>query len=167
MITIIVEDGTGLADANSYATLAYVKTYAEEHGATLPTDDETIKQYMIQAMDYIASFSSYMRGVRTTKIQSLDYPRSGVYIYGNLNAYNIIPVQLMNAQAQLVCDIQTSGPLFESTAAFATKSIKVGPITIERAIGSNTTVKPAPSHPLAMSYLSLLFAGWGSSRTVR
>lgn len=128
-IEIIVEDGSNVPNANSYADLVYVKAYAEQRGFSLGVDDEKTKARMILAMDYIEGFASKYPGSPTYVDQALSWPRydAGDYLS------NAIPANLLKAEAQLVIEqAVNSVVLLPTTAggAFITKE-KVGPIETE------------------------------------
>ena len=54
MATIVVEDGSGKTDSNSYIDEAGLTTYATDRGITLTAADDAAKAaLLIQAMDYI------------------------------------------------------------------------------------------------------------------
>jgi hypothetical protein len=72
------EDGTGLADANSYIELAWADAYFTDRGnaawAALSNDQK--QQYLIQATDYIdARFGQFVRGCELSDTQALVFPR--------------------------------------------------------------------------------------------
>lgn len=128
-IEIIVEDGTNVPNANSYATLDEVKAYAEQRGYSLGSDDEKTKARMILAMDYIESFGSKYQGSPTYIDQALSWPR---YDAGDWLS-NGVPPNLLKAQAQLVIEqVINKVVLLPTTAAgaFITKE-KIGPIETE------------------------------------
>lgn len=51
-----VEDGTGLADANSFASVAFADAYFSERGITTWTGSDTAKeQALVRATDYVAN----------------------------------------------------------------------------------------------------------------
>lgn len=75
-VNIIVEDGTGLANANAYATVEAVKQYADERGITLPTDDDAIARLIIRSTDYVDSFECSFCGERLVPTQALAFPRT-------------------------------------------------------------------------------------------
>ena len=77
MATIIVEDGSVVAGANSYVTEAELTTYAADRGITLTAATDVL---LIKAMDYIESLSFI--GTKFSEGQSLQWPRSNVYIDG-------------------------------------------------------------------------------------
>lgn len=77
-MALVVEDGTGLPDANAYASLAYVDAYFTLRGNetwTFASEDERTVA-IIQATDYIDNrWGSLLASVRTTEEQALEFPR--------------------------------------------------------------------------------------------
>lgn len=92
-MTIIIEDGSIVPGANSYASETELTAYATQRGITLSGGAEAL---LIQSMDYAETQS--FQGSRVIATQSLQWPRNGVYIDGFLVANNEIPAQLKTAQ---------------------------------------------------------------------
>lgn len=95
---ITVEDGTGVANANSFVTAQELTKYATERGVTLKQTPEVL---LIKAMDYIKHNSSRFIGHKVSATQPLPYPRAGVYLHGHAVANNVIPTELKTAQLEL------------------------------------------------------------------
>lgn len=51
-MALIVEDGTGVSGANSYADLATIRAYAEARQVTLPADPN-LEAFVFKGMDYL------------------------------------------------------------------------------------------------------------------
>lgn len=98
MPTLIVEDGTGVANANSYTALANARAFADSRGLSLPTDDDEACLSLIQGFDYVESFRSRFGGQKATCTQSTQFPRKGLCIDGCVVAENAIPFELQQAQ---------------------------------------------------------------------
>lgn len=77
-MALIVEDGTGLPNANSYVTLDEVRAYAAERGIALPVEDEDLERDVHIVMDWFESntFPSY----RHTALQGLSFPRDRIVV---------------------------------------------------------------------------------------
>jgi len=75
---IVVEDGTGLENANSYASVAEADGYWTVRGNVSWTGSETEKETaLIKATDYIdLRWAGLLRGFRSTEEQSLEFPRT-------------------------------------------------------------------------------------------
>lgn len=115
-ISIVVETGSGdNPAANSYTDLDYVKAYAAERGIDLGNDDEVIKAWMINSMDYFLSYSEKWKGDPTQPgVQPLDWARVGVWIETYEVPDTEIPKLLKKAQAQLVVEQKNGAVLLPS-----------------------------------------------------
>ncbi len=125
MATIVVEDGTGKTNSNSYVTEAGVTAYASDRGITLTADEDVL---IIKAMDYLETL--YYIGTKETETQALQWPRNEVYIDGFYIEPTTIPQELINAQLSLCMSINDDvDPM--STLDRATKREKVDTIEVE------------------------------------
>lgn len=133
-IQIIVEDGSGVANANAYVDVAAVKAYAEARGVSLPSDDDAIAAMIIKATDYLESFACKYQGRKTDCAQSLQWPRTGVVMCCEDFPSNQIPKQLKSAQASAVL-IQNEGLVLQPNVTAQDYVIEetVGPITTKYA----------------------------------
>ena len=52
-MALILEDGTGVANANTYADLATIRAYAKLRGVTLSADDAILEAHVHKSMDYL------------------------------------------------------------------------------------------------------------------
>lgn len=127
-MTIIVEDGTNVADANSYVSVADLVAYAEERGIELPVDPAEQEVLLIKAMDYLESFETRFPGVRAYTGQMLAWPRYGAgYNYFPAMPDRLRKAQLVAAVAAMEVDLL---PVSAAATANATRKT-VGPITVE------------------------------------
>lgn len=166
-IQLIVEDGTGKPDSNTYADLDFVRNYAETLGVTLPEDDEQVKVMMMQAMQFIEAMEHKMKGSRVLSTQALAFPRTGIYIRSHLNPYNVIPVELKKGQAQLILDIKEGGPLYAVKQTYALKRRKLEGLEQEWAVGSGSAAPAANTHTVFYSLMSNLVNGGNTSGVYR
>lgn len=114
-MTLIIEDGTNVAGANSFNTDAELQAYAASRGLTLPVTEAERDTLQILAMDFITDNEWDMQGYRVTSDQALSFPRVGVEMHGYLNASDIIPVTLKNAQNEASIAAYTQALLTNST----------------------------------------------------
>ena len=136
--TIIVEDGTIVAGANSYVSIADLDTYASDRGVTITG---TQADLIIQAMDYIESLQFI--GLQLTENQALSWPRSDavkkrIYWYDT----DEIPQCLIDAVCETALAVDAgNSPL--NNIDRATKKEKVGDLEVEYKDGSasSTIVK--------------------------
>jgi hypothetical protein len=104
-VGVVVEDGTGLANANSFNTVADVITYASDRGldfANSPTDSDAVAA-CIKAGDYLRNELRFRyNGTRQTATQRMPYPRNGASEVGGLAVpSNTVPWRLKDAHAEL------------------------------------------------------------------
>lgn len=162
-MTLVVEEGDGDdLTANSFADLEFIRAYNLARGRTLSTDDEDLEPLAIKAMDYIATKEPLMLGQRTFGYdQPLCYPRQNVSLYGTELDNNVIPVELQNAQAELVFQVSNGVDLQPTTSGQPVKRRKIGPIEREFF---------GPEMGLTMlqvdQWLDVLLAGGGSGLPV-
>lgn len=162
-IVIVVEDGSGKQDANSYSSVDEVKQYLTDRGITV-VSDEQLAIKLIQACDWLECQGSY-KGKRVSDEQALAYPRTGVFVNGRELPPSVIPRSLKTAHMQLVADTLQSGkPLLEGAQEFALKMRKLGPLTQEWATGSGSQARQKDPHIRVWSLLSDLLIGGGSKQ---
>ena len=139
---LIVEDGTGLANAESYISAANADAYHANRGnaAWAALASQAIKeQYLRQATDYMQqAYAQRWFGTRNSTSQALDWPRAYVPVPDAPSAYvalpvyyatNIVPVQVINACAELALSA-INGALAPDLAR-AQSEVKVGPIDVK------------------------------------
>lgn len=75
-MAFVVEDGTGLPNANSYASVEFADAYFAERGITTWTGTPEAKQSaLILGTDYIEVMPASWDGCPTTEVQALKFPR--------------------------------------------------------------------------------------------
>lgn len=102
-MTIIVEDGSQVASANSYCSASDLSGYCDLRGITLTTDEEIL---LFKAMDALEGRK--WKGERVSTTQALAWPRTGVYVDNILVEYNEIPRELFYAQLALAVAADTT-----------------------------------------------------------
>lgn len=78
-MTLIVETGRGIDDADSYQTLADGRDLAAKYGIKLPTDDTEAEVLFRQGYLNINIQEPSLQGSRTHDNQTGAFPRTGVY----------------------------------------------------------------------------------------
>ncbi len=158
---LVVEDGTIVNGANSYATLVEARAYALARGVTLSAVDAVLDSQMIKAVDYLESKRARYQGSKVDASQALQFPRSGVVIDGLEVAADAIPALLKSAQIQLAMQISAGVDLMPTTT---------GPFVIEDTVGPLTTkysdkvgVNALPEIPAVDALLDPLFTVVGIS----
>jgi hypothetical protein len=74
-MALTVEDGIGLAGADSYISLADARTYAASYGYALPVDDTEAEVTLRNGALYVDLQESCFSGSRLTNTQALSWPR--------------------------------------------------------------------------------------------
>lgn len=101
-VTLIVEDGTVVADANSFVDEAAIVAYALARGVTLPfeSDEEqdAVAVLGITAMDYLWALP--WRGELVDPSQTTPWPRKNMNVTPDV-AQDEIPHRVLSAQLQL------------------------------------------------------------------
>lgn len=133
-MTLIVEDGTGLSDAESYASVTYADTYHYNRGNTDWSGFSTAakEQLLRKATDYmLQKYRGELKGTRVSDSQALDEPRDGVYIDNNVLVSNsIVPKEFKNATCELALR-SNDGELLEDSGGRLTTKEKVDVIEVE------------------------------------
>jgi len=99
-MTLIIEDGSQVPNANSYVTDAEYTAYAALRGLTVGVDAPTREIELLLSMDFIESHRSIFKGLRVSKDQSLQWPRSAVWVDSFPVNADEIPDELKNAQIE-------------------------------------------------------------------
>lgn len=125
-MALIIEDGSTPAGANSYVSLADARAYGSARGVELSAIDATLEAQVLQAMDYLESFSHRFVGDRTARDQALSWPRNNAVIENWPWTNTEIPRQVLNAQLSLIVEIHDGeDPFNPAQAALPVISKKV------------------------------------------
>ena len=112
---LVIEDGSVVVGANSFATDAEFKTYANLRNFDVPATQPDREALLVLAMDYLFSKENSLKGCRVSATQELMYPRSGVCANGFNIAADAIPSSLKNAQMELAAQANSSELLISGT----------------------------------------------------
>lgn len=140
-MSLIVEDGTGLATAQSYASVADADTYfLARANATWAAANTTNKEAALvrgtAALD--GMYGSKWPGVRVSSTQALDWPRAGAM---SIDGYPLdyVPIEVKRgAMEAALIELGSAGALSESSAANI-KSERTGPVATEYFGGSGAS----------------------------
>lgn len=158
-----IEDGSIVAGANSYVTVAEFVAFAQTRGEVVPTTDAEVEPLLIGAMDYLESFRSQFSGSQVEPgVQDLQYPRVGSTVDGLDFPSDKIPKELKNAQCQLGIDKYLIGDLAPTETGYAVAKEKVDVLEVEYATGgrlSGSAAPAAPTFPKADKWLEPLLKG--------
>lgn len=148
-MTIVIEDGTGLSNAEAYRSVEDHKAYCDKRGIAYSDDDDLLEQQAYLAMDYLNDvYYGCWKGYPTTSTQALAWPRAEVPKQDSTGGYNglpnfydyqTVPTEIGDAQSQLMIRVATS-PLAPDIARLK-ESVKIGPLSV-------TYNKDAPANPV-------------------
>jgi hypothetical protein len=160
-MAIVVEDGTGKSDANSYVTTAEAVVYAAARGLTITEDKAAV--YLVLSTDYLETFACKYQGEPTYPTQALQWPRTGVVFGKTAFPDDQIPNKLKQAQMQAVVEQANGFNLMPSTDGRIVKREKVDVLETEYATGNDwgESGGPVPSFPAIDALLAPLFSECG------
>jgi hypothetical protein len=97
---LIIEDGSVVANANSFVTDDEYKAYAKLKGYSIPATQPDREANLANAYDYLNfTYEQQLQGSRVTpQTQTGIMPRNYIYAYGALVANDSIPQDFKNAQ---------------------------------------------------------------------
>jgi len=157
-MTLVVENGTGLANAESYISVADATTFHEAQGE-LGWGElylEVMEQSLRRATAYMVGvYRLRWLGYPTSDTQALDWPRQQVCprgaIPGSVLSNDTIPVSVKNACASLAWRAANADLLADYGRLTASESI--GPISVSYAPGSSPVQKYPAVDNMLRSYL--------------
>jgi hypothetical protein len=150
-MALVVEDGTGIEGANSFATDAEIIAYALKRGVEIT--GEEVERLSTEAMDYIG-----MQCFRGLQLFELPFPRVGVvFSDGTELAPNVVPTSIKKAQMQLALDAKRGVKLVVSASGDEAqlKAFKLGPVE-EQYFAPPTNL---PTLPIANAALAAFLCG--------
>lgn len=172
-MALVVEDGTGKANADSYVSLDDAAAYATSKGLTFPVsgaDATPAEQALRRATTWIdgryrSRFTGYRKQLRD---QALEWPR--------LNAFDAVecatsvidpdsvPVEIVQATVEAAVREKASpGSLSpDVTTGKIKKSFRAGQIAVEYAVGSGTAWEQRPVVDVIDGILAPLLGGSSS-----
>jgi hypothetical protein len=163
-MSLTVEDGSVVAGANSYVSVSDAQAYATARGIVVTVTEALL----LKAIDYLESLRAEYQGIKTDGSQSLQWPRSGVYLDGYEVGEDEIPDVLINAQIRLACEAYTYDLMPTTEGREVIMERVEGAVTVQYAPSGDVAPQPtftAASAMLAPLLKSALFGG--SLRSVR
>lgn len=125
-MSLVIEDGSIVAGAESFATAAELVTYAANFGKTIPADTAAQESILRRAALQMSAMS--WKGGLVSELQTLSWPRVDVYRENWLAPSNAIPAQIKAGQMALAAEIHADD--------LAPPELKKGAVTKERVEGA-------------------------------
>lgn len=134
-MALIVEDGTGLVDAEAYLSVAAFRTFCGKFGYDLGAATDTELEIKLRlGAEFVDSEFRY-KGVRLVSEQAREFPRSGLVDWSGIEVAGV-PQRVIKANAELAFKA-ISGPLYEDLdRGGQIVSESVGPISTTYAAGA-------------------------------
>lgn len=155
-MALTVEDGSNVANANSFVPLTYCDSYHFGLGNSTWIGTDTDKEAAIRrATQYLSNSYNWMGYQTHGRNQVLAWPRNDVYDSEGYTIQNDeIPSELMDACCEIalqeLVDPNSMNPII--TIADKVKSEQVGPIRVEYL----TTRQPQDSKPVLLKVTDLI-----------
>ena len=170
-MALVVEDGTGKADAESYISVSDASAYhtARGNAAWAALASDTVREQCLRkATDYmLQNYRDSWKGARMTATQALDWPRGNVYttpfINGASNEYpylvadDIVPTEVKKACAELA--LKASAAALNPDLAKDIISQTVGPISTTYSASSPQQKRYRAIDMMLRPYLTALPGG--------
>ena len=138
---IVVEDGSVVADANSYVSIADFKEFCNLRGFDIPTTDAEIEALLHRGMDWLEALE--FKGRKKEQFHTVEFPRVDLYVDGFIFPSNKIPQQIVKAQCYCAYYSNTAD-LTPVSQGKETKKEKVDVIEVEYQEGSYSTALDIP-----------------------
>lgn len=142
-MALVVEDGTGLVNADSYLSVTDADTYHENLDNTAWTGSSIQKEAALRkATQYLdGKYSSSFPGTRLTDTQSLSWPRTGALYTDDIAIDDAsVPREIENACAELA--VKSLSAELDPDISKSDRAIRetVDVITVVYAPGTSTSV---------------------------
>lgn len=165
-MAIVVEDGTGLPNAESYISVADATAYhaARGNAAWAALASDAVREQMLrQATDFMGQlYRPSWKGYRTNRTQALDWPRNLVYVvdlFGGrrdlpyLWPNNSVPPEVPRACAELA--LRAIGGQLAADLDQGLQSEEVGPLKTAYDVHSPQYRRYRAVHLLLRPYLDV------------
>ncbi|WP_434676222.1 DnaT-like ssDNA-binding protein [Pseudomonas sp. D3-10] len=145
-MTLIIEDGTGKPDAESYASAEDLALYAVKFGVVIPADVPT--QEALLRRSALAMDGMTWKGKKMTTTQALAWPRRDIELDCELKPRNYLPARIPYGQMALAAEIHADDidPIDQRKGAVTRERVE-GAVDVEYATISNTSGKLLPAAP--------------------
>lgn len=157
-MTLIIEDGTGKLDAESYASAEDLAMYAVKFGAVIPAD--VVAQEALLRRAALAMDGKTWKGRKTDSDQALAWPRRGVELDQQIKPDNYLPARIQYGQMALAAEIYQDDvdPVEKRKGAVLLDRVE-GAVTRQYAAIPNTSnrlLPAAPDRPSATQFADYL-----------
>lgn len=125
---IVVEDGSIVDGANSYASIDDLYSYASMLGVPFDVCSDTVQNLLLRSAHIMETkYSLCFLGDKVSSTQPMDWPRSNVWVNGELVSNTTIPRDIYYGQMNIALESYTSSTISE----YAVKREKFADMEIE------------------------------------
>lgn len=163
-MTLIVEDGSIVPNANSFVSDAEYVEYASARGLTIGADAAARETELIRAMDYLEYYRDEYKGLKVERDQPLQWPRYSVWVDSFQLDSNVIPKEIKRAQMEAGVLIASGVSLTPSGNIENVQSQSIGDLSISYFSGG--TYKTV-QHKNIDQHLEILLQNQGDFRSRR
>lgn len=163
-MALVVEDGTGLSNAESFISVADANARHTAFGNTAWTGADSVKEAALRkATAYMEqAYRSEWRGTKLLRDQALSWPRYGAVVDGWTVESTLVPTEVANACADLALRALADDLNEDLTRAVIRE--KVGPLETEYSAFSPQSVR---YRAIDMALAPYLRGGSMNARVVR
>jgi len=137
-MSFIVENGSALSNATSYASVEDLDGYYSSLGVDLSTESTITKEVWLNKATAHIDNKYCFKGDIVLETQALQFPRNYVYDKNNYSlSSESVPLQVKKATYELAMEVKTN-PTLETEANISSK--KIGPVTINYGANENGVV---------------------------
>src|SRR5574343_30893 len=149
-MSLIVEDGTGKTDAESYASVAAADAsiFLSGNTAWAAASTATKELHLKLVAQYLQNHISWA-GQKKTSVQALYWPATGVYLDGFLLSSTAVPQRVINANIMLAAK-SLAGELVSDLGADIITEQTVDVITIKYSPGKRNAGQKLYADVIAM-----------------
>ena len=170
-MSLVIENGSLVAGANSFVSVAEARAYAEARASTFPANDTPgnakVEAALIVATDYLETFGADYKGRKVSPgVQALQWPRIGAVVDGYEIPVDVIPQELKNAQCQLCVEIANGLDVMPTGNGREVIRKKVDVLETEYAPGAGGAPQPILARVRAL-LSPLLSGGFGRLKVTR
>lgn len=154
-MTLVIEDGSVVPGADSYATANELATYAAKMGRTVPDDSE--QQEILLRRAYLEMSSLAWKGDTVSIDQTGAWPRNNVCLNGFTLAGNTIPAGVKAGQMALATEIHADDVEApdQKTGAVTQERVE-GAVTVQYAAASASVTRAAAKRQSYAQFAGLL-----------
>lgn len=156
-MALVIEDGTGKADAESFASAADLASYAALYGSSIPAtegDREALLRRAALQMQVMG-----WKGRKASSVQALTWPRADVEVDGEILPSNLIPARIEYGQMALAVEIHADdlAPPEQQKGAVVRERVE-GAVERQYAEVANTgrLMRAAPDRPSRAQFADYL-----------